>query len=212
MLIPALLPGRLHLTRRMELTHDSPAALVQRIRAGEPRAEDELVQRFSNGVMFVIRQSVKDKALAQDLYQESFRLLLEKIRAGDVREPDRLPSFICAVVRNLVIAHYRKASHQPCTGLADFEPPSSASNQLDQLLQEEAAALARRVLAEMPSERDRKVLYRLYIAEDDKEQICQDMGLTSLLFNQVVFRARERFRKLFEERTRKKGISGGIAS
>jgi RNA polymerase sigma-70 factor, ECF subfamily len=190
----------------MELTHDSPAALVQRIRAGERGAEEELVERFTDGVRFVIRQSVKDNALAQDLYQESFRLLLEKIRAGDVREPDRLSSFICAVVRNLAIAHYRKASHQPITGLPESEHASTASNQLDQLLKDEAAALARRVLAEMPSERDRKVLYRLYIAEDDKKQICQDLGLTSLLFNQVVFRARERFRKLFEERARKKGF------
>jgi RNA polymerase sigma-70 factor (ECF subfamily) len=190
----------------MELAHDSPAALVDRIRTGDRQAEDELVQRFSGGVVFVIRQSVKDSALAQDLYQESFRILLEKIRAGDIREPDRLAGFICAVVRNLVITHYRKASHQPVTGQPEFEPPSPAVNQLDQLLKDEAATLARRVLAELPSERDRKVLYRLYIAEDDKEKICQDLGLTSLLFNQVVFRARERFRRLFEERARKKGL------
>lgn len=139
----------------MGLTHHSPATLVQRIRAGEFGAEDELVERYTDGVRFVIRQSVKDNALAQDLYQESFRILLEKIRAGDVREPDRLSSFICTVARNLAIAHYRKASHQPIAGLPECEPPSTDSSPLDQLLKDEAAALARRVLAEMPSERDR---------------------------------------------------------
>ena len=205
-MVQALLLGRLRLAGRMELAHDSPAALVERIRAGDRQAEDELVERFSGGVVFVIRQSVKDSALAQDLYQESFRLLLEKIRAGDIREPDRLAGFICAVVRNLVITHYRKASRQPVAGLPEFEPRSPALNQLDQLLKDEAATLAQRVLAELPSERDRKVLFRLYIAEDDKEKICKDLGLTSLLFNQVVFRARERFRKLFEERATKKGL------
>jgi RNA polymerase sigma-70 factor, ECF subfamily len=205
-LVQTLLLGRVQPAGRMEVARDSPAALVERIRAGERLAEDELVERFSRGVTFVIRQSVKNSATAQDLYQESFRIVLEKIRAGEVREPDRLAGFICAVVRNLVIAHYRKSLKQPVSDQPEFELPSPALSPLDQLLKDEAATLARRVLAELPSGRDRKVLYRLYIAEDDKEQICKDLGLTSLLFNQVVFRARERFRKLFEERAKKKGL------
>jgi RNA polymerase sigma-70 factor (ECF subfamily) len=51
----------------------------------------------------------------------------------------------------------------------------------------------------MPSERDRTVLSRFYIADDDKDRICEELGLSSLHFNQVLFRARERFKKLIEE-------------
>jgi RNA polymerase sigma-70 factor (ECF subfamily) len=71
----------------------------------------------------------------------------------------------------------------------------------------ERAALVRRVLAEMPSERDRQILFRFYLAEDDKESICLDLGLTSLHFNRVLFRARERYRELYEETAA--GLSGG---
>jgi RNA polymerase sigma-70 factor (ECF subfamily) len=66
-------------------------------------------------------------------------------------------------------------------------------------LQEQRKLLARRVLAAMPSERDRTVLFRFYIADDDKERICEDLGLSSTHFNQVLFRARERFRSLLDE-------------
>lgn len=64
----------------------------------------------------------------------------------------------------------------------------------------------RRVLAELPSDRDREILFRFYIAEDEKDSICRDLGLTSLHFNRVLFRARERYRELYEETTR--GESG----
>ena len=51
----------------------------------------------------------------------------------------------------------------------------------------------------MKSARDRQVLFRFYIAEENKEDICSDLGLSSLHFNRVLFRARERFRELYEQ-------------
>ena len=49
---------------------------------------------FYRVVMSVIRQKVGDTALADDLYQESFCIVLEKIRHGDVREAEKLTGFI----------------------------------------------------------------------------------------------------------------------
>ena len=40
------------------------------------------------------------------------------------------------------------------------------------------------------------MLTRLYLKEDDKDAICRDLELTDLAFNQVIFRARNRFRSL----------------
>jgi DNA-directed RNA polymerase specialized sigma24 family protein len=74
---------------------------------------------------------------------------------------------------------------------------------LDGLLRHQQRLLARLVLAALPSERDRKVLYSFYIADDEKEEICSDLGVSSLHFNQILCRARERYRKLFEEMMRK---------
>ena len=64
-------------------------------------------------------------------------------------------------------------------------------------LRSELAEIVRRVLSEMTSERDRQVLFRFYIAGDGKDAICRDLGLTSLHFNRVLFRARERYRELY---------------
>jgi RNA polymerase sigma-70 factor (ECF subfamily) len=185
----------------MEVTGDSPGALVQRIRTGDRSAEDELVQRYSRGVFFVINQSVSDTTVADDIYQESFRLVLEKVRAGEVREPERLSGFISSLTRNLVIEYFRRSSRQQARqeGDADQRIPSPQPSQLDQLLRKEQGLLARRVLEALPSDRDRKVLYRFYIADDEKEQICADLEVSSGHFNQILCRARERYKKLFED-------------
>jgi RNA polymerase sigma-70 factor (ECF subfamily) len=78
-------------------------------------------------------------------------------------------------------------------------------DQLTRLLRAEKAALVRQVIGEMPMERDRQVLFRFYIGEEDKERICADLGLTGPELNVVLFRARQRYRKLFEERLAGRG-------
>lgn len=180
--------------------------LVSRIRAGNRQTEAELVERYSRGVMIIIRRDVRDTGVAEDLYQETFRIVLEKIRQGDVREPERLSGFVCGVARNLVIDYFRRAARQE--NMAEIEEasplPHPAPDQLQELLQKEKADLVRQVLKEMPNERDIQALYRFYIADDDKEQICADLGLTSLHFNIVLHRARERFRELYRQAMRDK--------
>jgi len=189
----------------MEIIRASPADLVRRILDGDKSAEDELVERYANGVRMVICQSASSGSI-DDIYQETFCLVLQKIRRGEVREPERLSGFIVSVARNLMIDHFRRTSRQqaredPVDTTPLYSPEPS---QLDRLLQEQRKLLARRVLAAMPSERDRTVLFRFYITDDDKERICEDLGLSSLHFNQVLFRARERFRILLEEMNNEK--------
>jgi RNA polymerase sigma-70 factor (ECF subfamily) len=175
--------------------------LVSRIRAGDQQAEAELVERYSRGVMIIILRKVRDTVAAEDIHQEGFRIVLEKIRRGDVREPERLSGFVCGVARNLVIDHFRRAARQENNAEIDeaVSIPHPAPDQLQELLRKEKADLVRHVLKGMSNERDIQALYRFYIVDDDKEQICADLGLTSLHFNRVLHRARERFRELYEQ-------------
>jgi RNA polymerase sigma-70 factor (ECF subfamily) len=184
----------------------SQGDLVSRIRAGDRQAEAELVERYSRGVMIIIRREVHDTVVVEDLHQEGFRIVLEKIRRGDVREPEKLSGFVCGVARNLVLDHFRRAARQENNAVIDeaVSIPHPAPDQLQELLRKEKADLVRQVLKGMSNERDIQALYRFYIADDDKEKICADLGLTSLHFNRVLHRARERFRELYEQAMRDK--------
>jgi len=175
------------------------AALVCRIRGGDRQAETELVERYNCAVMSIIRRALGNSTAADDLYQETFCIILEKIREGDVREPEKLSGFVCGVARNQVIKYFQRAARQERL----TEPgeavslPHPAHDQLEELLRKESAGIVRQILKEMTSERDIQALFRFYLAEDDKEQICADLGLTNLQFNLVLHRARERYRELY---------------
>src|SRR5206468_7967432 len=86
------------------------AHVISRIRANDRQAEAELVERYNRGVMIIIRRGVGNPAVAEDICQETFRIVIEKIRRGDVREPKKLSGFICGVARNQVLDHFRRAA------------------------------------------------------------------------------------------------------
>jgi RNA polymerase sigma-70 factor, ECF subfamily len=180
--------------------------LVSRIRAGDHQAEAELIECYKLVVMSIIRREVGDATLADDLYQESFCIILEKVRRGDVREAEKLSGFVCGVARNQVIRHFQRTARQ--RDLAETEGAVSIShpapNQLEKLLQREKDDIVRQILKAMANERDMQVLFRFYLAEQDKNQICADLGLTSMQFNLVIHRARERYRELYERAMRNK--------
>jgi RNA polymerase sigma-70 factor (ECF subfamily) len=171
--------------------------LVARILAGEKTAESELVQQYSRGVSIILNRATGDRSLSEDLSQETFQLTLEKIRRGEVREPEKLSGFICSLARNLATDHYRRSPRSEL--VADPEAveliAESAPSQLDRVLQAEKSKRVRQLLGEL-SERDREILQRFYIEEEDKDRICADLKLSSLHFNRVLHRARERYREL----------------
>jgi RNA polymerase sigma-70 factor (ECF subfamily) len=179
---------------------EAMAELVRRIVSGDPTAEAELVRRFSRAVSFLLRRLARDEALVEDLYQETFRLVIEKVRGGELREAERLPGFVSSMARNLFLASARRVGRrqkwQGDPEAADTAP-DPAPGQLARLLAQERAALVRRVLAELANDRDREILSRYYIADQDKEVICRDLNLSDLHFNRVLFRARQRYRELF---------------
>ena len=182
------------------------ATLAPRIRAGDRSAEDELVRAFSRGVRVILRHVARDPALVDDLHQETFRVGLERIRAGALRDETQAGAFLAGLARNLAIEHFRKARRTVPEDEAGLEQtPSPAASASEQLEREEDAQRVARVLEALPTERDRAVLRRFYLGQEDKDALCAELGVDRLQFNRIVHRARERFRALWNPGD----ISGG---
>lgn len=180
------------------------ADLVRRVQSGEARAETEMVERYSRGLLFFLRRTTHDFALSEDLHQETFRIALERLRGGGLDDPEKLSGFLLRTARNLFLGHYRKRTRRNEIQEPEeaVEPPAGGPGQLDVLLRQEQTAAVQRLIQELPTDRDRQILLRFYVAEEDKEAICADLGLSSLHFNRVLFRARQRFKELLESRVR----------
>lgn len=182
-------------------------SLVARIQAGEREAEGELVRRFLPGVDYHLGRLTRDKTLREDLVQDTLKLVIEKIRANQIRNPELLARFIRQTAKNLFIADYRKKKRR---GEGDFldsgeEPVNPrADPQLD-LQRRQEAALVHQVIDSLGTERDRRLLYRFYIVQDDKFSICADLDMDPVIFNRILHRARTRFKELWQKRNGRQG-------
>ena len=183
----------------MSETSFDAAELVARITGGDRSAEACLVDHFSHGVGYLLRHLTGDRAVAEDLHQETFRIVLEKLRRGELREAEKVAAFIRGTARNLVLAERRRRQRQRQQGSAPEEPADEGQpSALGRMIAAQDRRLVRQLLRELRLDRDRELLLRFYIAEEPKAAICASLGLSVRQFNVAIFRARQRFRRLVE--------------
>ncbi len=173
--------------------------LVRRIRCGDKDAENELCRRYRSRLVMTVRHASSAPEIADDLVQETMRVALVRLRREGLDQPGALLNFLRATAVRMVTAHFRKLSRQRTSLENDrlLEIADDAPDALSRLIGEEQHARVRNVIQHLHSERDRQILYRVYIAEEDRESIRRDLSLSEHHFNRVLFRARQRFRRLY---------------
>lgn len=175
------------------------ADLVARIGRGGRDAEEAMVRRYGAGLLYLLKRRTRDPDLAQDLRQDTFRVAIEKLRASPLDEPERLAAYLRGVALNLWIAHQRKYVRRATT--ADSDAVEAAADTGDGGPFENVSRAQVRdavgvLLDELGTPRDREILQRVYLRDEDKEDICAALGVDATHFNRVLFRAKQRFREL----------------
>ena len=189
------------------------AELVERIRAGDRRAEERLVEVFSRPILMLLERHTNGRPEAQDLYQDTFRLALDKLRRGELREPERLAGFLASLARNLAIEFYRGLARRRTEADGDTleRVASPRRSQLGDILDAEKKRMVVQLLDELRVDRDREILFRFYLAEEDKDAIARDFGIDSLQFNRILHRARQRYKEIVESRGGGLRLAGSLA-
>jgi RNA polymerase sigma factor (sigma-70 family) len=168
--------------------------LVARVRAGESAAMEELYHVFSSGIRFHLCRQLGSHDL-DDKVHDIFVSVTESIRNGDLREPERLMGYVHTVVRRQIAAYIdgavqdrrRRTSLDPDLALSDHQPDPER-----RAIERQNMDLAMRVLNAVPK-RDREVLVRFYLKEEDPGIICREMELTETQFRLIKSRAKARF-------------------
>src|SRR4029453_15607111 len=115
---------------------DDDAELARRISAAAPRRDDaaeaELCRRFAPRIRFYGLRHLRSEAAAADLVQDVLLLTLQKLRAGVVREPERLALFILGTCRQTVFDG-RRSNHRREVLLDTFGAslPASVDENID---------------------------------------------------------------------------------
>ena len=173
-------------------------ALVQGILADDVGSVECLFALYRRGLTFYFARRFGSQD-ADDLVAETLTLVLEAVRAGSIREPERLAGFVMTIARRIGyrVIEERTQSRQAETRIDDAP---TASNGLQTAAESPESAVLRAqqqsvmltVLRGMPS-RDREVLSRFYLLEQSPAQIQVEMGMTETQFRLTKSRAKARF-------------------
>jgi RNA polymerase sigma-70 factor (ECF subfamily) len=185
------------------------SVLVDQIKAGEDAGMEHLYKLFSRGIRYYLCRQLGPQEL-EDKVHDTFLIVVNAIRRGDLREPERLMGFVRTVVRRQVAAYIEQAVHNR-REQTDLESGVTVADRKENPEQEamihQKAELMKSVLGCL-SQRDRDILVRFYLREQTQEQICREMSLTETQFRLLKSRAKAKFGEI----GRKKLASSGIFS
>jgi RNA polymerase sigma-70 factor (ECF subfamily) len=182
----------------MATTQSAEPDLVARIAGGERGAETEFVRRFERGVRVLVRRHCRPgDPIVDDLVQDVLSGVIERLRAGAIRDASALPGYVQAAAVYATNAEYRQ--RRPTINVAAIEELPDNESPPAHLDAEQVSTALRALLAEMPVARDREILTRFYLQEEDRDSVCRALDIDPGHFHRVTFRARERFRALLEQ-------------
>ena len=152
------------LARRIAGAGDEPAAAE----------EAELCRRFARRLYFYGLRHLRAEDRARDLVQEVLVLTLEKLRAGAVREPERIGSFILGAARLTARTMLRAGARESDLAAAGAPPVAADALRLDPLARDRVVRCL-----EALAERHRSVIVLTYYAEQSTAAIASSLGLSA---------------------------------
>jgi len=87
--------------------------LIARYQAGEETALKTLILRYQRRLFSYLIVSVKNKELAEDIFQDTFIKVINTIRSGCYHEEGKFFQWIMRIANNLKIDYYRRLQHMP---------------------------------------------------------------------------------------------------
>lgn len=167
---------------------------LEALRDRNPEVEDHLVAHFSRPVRVKLRARLKSPELVQDAFQETFLRTLAYFRAGKTLDnPGSLPGFVYSTSHNVAMEFLR--AHTRHDQLAD-DHPGPVDRGMDperQMVTTERKARVRRLLEEL-SDKDRQLLRRVFLDEENKDSVCREFNVDRSYLRVLLYRARQKFK------------------
>jgi RNA polymerase sigma factor (sigma-70 family) len=148
--------------------------LVKGFANGDSRAIEELVNRYKDRIYTSIYYLVKDKYLAEDIFQDVFIKVIDTIRLGKYTDEGKFLPWALRIAHNLCVDHFRKVKRTPTIKTADgsdifdvlnFKEDSAEEN----VMQRQTFDRIRKMIDLLPEEQKEVIILRHYADLSFKE-------------------------------------------
>ncbi len=91
----------------------SDQELVRRYIAGDHSSLEALIKKHQSKIFSYIMLIVKDRHLAEDIFQDTFIKVINTLKAGSYNEEGKFLPWVMRIAHNLVIDFFRKSKRMP---------------------------------------------------------------------------------------------------
>lgn len=167
----------------MELHSQSDYELVRQYIDGQAECLEVLIERYKNRVFSYIMMVVKDRGLAEDIFQDTFIKVIRSLDSGSYKEDGRFGSWVMRIAHNLIIDFYRKDKHLPTVSGDDDEKNIFNTigiyddNAEDKWFARQMHTDLKKMIAKLPPEQCAIVKYR-YVYDMSFKEIADMTGVS----------------------------------
>jgi RNA polymerase sigma-70 factor (ECF subfamily) len=159
----------------LALQHLTDSELVEHYRKGNQASIETLINRHKNKVYTYILMTVKNSALAEDIFQDTFIKVIQSLDAGRYQDNGRFLSWVIRIAHNLVIDHFRRQNQLNVSSNDDYEhdlfnnPRFSDRTVEEDIVRDQIYHDVRRLVDNLPEEQREVVILRHYAGLSFKE-------------------------------------------
>lgn len=148
--------------------------LVQLFQQGNNQALEVLVNRHKDKIFTSISILVKDKYLAEDMFQDVFIKIIDTLRKNTYNEEGKFLPWALRIAHNLCIDHFRKVKRTPTITTGDdrdiFDVINVSSDSADKgIMRTQSHDLVRKMIDQLPDEQKEVIVLRHYADLSFKE-------------------------------------------
>ena len=158
--------------------------------AFDSAAEAELYRTLARRVRLYGRRHLRDDAAAEDLMQQVMLLTIEKMRAGELREPEKVVSFVFGACR-MVTLDIRRGARRREELLAKYGADLEIADIAVAPRLDEARVAA---CLERLAERERAVMILSFYEDEPADRVGAALGLSEGNVRVIRHRAMQRLR------------------
>lgn len=156
--------------------------LVRAFIKGDESAFATLLDRHKGRIYTTIYLIVKDRDVAEDLFQDVMIKVVKMIRAGRYNEEGKFLPWVVRISRNLAIDYFRKQQRTPLQRESDqFDIFNTIPRQEDsaeqRIIRDENARYIRALVQQLP-EKQKEVLIMRHYAELSFKEIAELTGVS----------------------------------
>ncbi|MBQ9638213.1 MAG: sigma-70 family RNA polymerase sigma factor [Bacteroidales bacterium] len=156
--------------------------LIIRFRNGEHACFDALLDRYQSKVYGYILSVVKDKEVADDIFQETFYKVIYTISSGLYKDENKFIHWVMRIAHNLIVDYYRRINKMPMVpNRPDYDVVDSLKlhddNVEKDIMKKQTSQNIRKLVKMLPPEQRRVVILRHYGKFDFKD-IAEKTGVS----------------------------------